>query len=695
MEAQSYQAMDSFLVLISAALVLFMQAGFLCLESGLTRTKNSINVAIKNITDFGLATVAFWLFGFGFMFGPSLMGLLGMGLFAPEFEEDTTGAGPGFFVFQLAFCGTAATIVSGAVAERLKFQGYLLVTALVSLIIYPLIGHWVWHGLYSDNQAGWLQVRGFVDFAGSTVVHSVGGWVALAALLVVGPRGGRFVDGKVQKINPSNLPMAMLGGIILWFGWIGFNGGSSMQMNAGVAPIIMKTLLAAGAGLMVSLGLGWIFHRYPEATAPLNGSLAGLVAITASCHSVTALEAVLIGGVGGALVRPSEILLEKLRIDDAVGAVPVHLAAGVWGTLAVALFGDSSALDTGLGYWEQLGVQALGILAVGGAAFIITYLLLSLLNRISPLRVSPEEEKEGLNISEHRARTDLVDLFLVMDHQKKTGDLSFDVPVEPFTEVGQIAARYNEVLARVRNIMEENEGSRRAIEEAFEKIALEQNRAERLLLNILPEPVARELKEQKKVIAQSSREVTILFADIVGFTGLAESRPPHQIIEILNRVFSVFDRLTDIHKLEKIKTIGDAYMVVGGLPTYMQEHAAATANFALDIVRETRRFRFKDGRRLELRVGIHTGPVVAGVIGEKKFIYDIWGDSVNVASRLESHSLPGKIHISEQTARLIQEEFELEKRGTVELKGKGNVLTYFLNGRKGSEMPELSPAAVF
>ena len=675
-------SLDSLLVLISAALVLFMQAGFLCLESGLTRSKNSINVAIKNITDFGLATMTFWLLGFGFMFGPSLAGVLGTGEFAPEFTGDADGASPGFFVFQLAFCGTAATIVSGAVAERLKFQGYLVVTALVSLIIYPVLGHWAWHGLFADNAAGWLESKGFVDYAGSTVVHSVGGWVARAALLVIGPRAGRFVNGQVQKINPGNLPMAMLGGIILWFGWIGFNGGSSMAMNASVAPIVMKTLLAAGAGLLVSLIVGWALHRYPEATAPLNGSLAGLVSITAGCHAVTATEAVLIGAVGGALVRPCEMLLEKLQIDDAVGAIPVHLMAGIWGTLAVALFGDKTILGTDLDFWDQLGVQALGIVSIGSSAFLITFLLLWTLNRIFPLRVSVDEEREGLNISEHKARTDLVDLFLVMDHQKKTGDLSFDVPVEPFTEVGQIAERYNEVLGRVRAIMRENEETRRSIEEAFETIALEQNRAEKLLLNILPEPVAQELKSQKKVIAQSSREVTILFADIVGFTNLAESRQPHQIIEILNRVFSVFDRLTDTHRLEKIKTIGDAYMVVGGLPNFMPEHASSVARFALDIMKEIGKFRFKDGTRLQLRVGMHTGPVVAGVIGEKKFIYDVWGDSVNVASRLESHSLPGRIHISEQTADFLRDEFILEKRGTVELKGKGNVFTYFLEGMR-------------
>lgn len=673
--------MDAFLILISAGLVLFMQAGFLALESGLTRSKNSINVAIKNITDFGLATILFWTLGFGFMFGPSFLGWIGTGNFMPDFEDDSSGVLPGFFVFQLAFCGTAATIVSGAVAERLKFQGYIIVTILVSLLIYPIAGHWVWSHIYPGNSMSWLASLGFVDFAGSTAVHSVGGWVALATLLVIGPRAGRFnLDGKPQRINPSNLPLAMLGGIILWFGWIGFNGGSSLQMDVTVSGNIMRTLLAAGAGLIVALIAGWVTDGYPHPTGPLNGSLAGLVSITAGCHVVTAGEAIIIGAIGGLLVRPAEAFLEKFQIDDAVSAIPVHLAAGIWGTLAVAFFGSAEKIATGHDWIHQLIVQAQGILSVAVFAFFVPYIILSVINRISPLRVTIQEEKEGLNISEHKARTEIIDLFLVMDHQRKTGDLTHDVPVEPFTEVGQIAERYNEVIGRVRKTIESNNKARQQIEEAFERIALEQNRAEKLLLNILPASIAEELKSQKKIIANSFQDVTVMFADIVGFTELSHNKKPEQVVEILNRIFSVFDRLTDTYGLEKIKTIGDAYMVVGGMPTQMPGHANSVARFALAIHKEIGRFRFSSGKKIEIRIGIHTGPVVGGVIGEKKFIYDIWGDAVNVASRMESQGLPGKIQISEVTAELIKENFELEPRGSIEIKGKGELMTYFLNG---------------
>jgi Amt family ammonium transporter len=668
---------DSILIILSTSLVLFMQAGFLCVESGLTRSKNSINVAIKNITDFGIATIFYWLIGFGIMFGATFQGWIGTDQFAPTWDGESADFMSGFFIFQLVFCGTAATIVSGAVAERLKFQWYLMITLLVSVVIYPFVGHWAWKGHLLHSGEGWLESMGFLDFAGSTVVHSVGGWVSLAALLVIGPRLGRYDEnGKPVKINPGNLPMAMLGGIILWFGWIGFNGGSAMHLNGKVTGVVMNTLLSGGSGLVVALLLGWKWEGFPEPIAPLNGSLAGLVAITAGCEMVTAREALLIGAVGGALVKPAELVLDYFHIDDAVGAIPVHLVAGIWGTLAVGIFGSGSIIT-----------QILGICVVGTFSFGLTYTILYSTNRIFPLRVSMEEEKDGLNISEHNARTDLIDLLIVMENQKRTGDLREDAPVEPFTEVGQIAERYNEVLAKVRLTLAENESARKQIEEAFENKALEQNRAERLLLNILPHSVAQELKgKENKVIAKSFQEVTILFADIVGFTKISETLSPYKVVEMLNKIISVFDRLTDKYGLEKIKTIGDAYMVVGGVPNSLPNHADAIASFALEMQEQIKRFRLKSGDPLEIRIGINSGPVVAGVIGEKKFIYDIWGDAVNVASRLESNSLPGKIQISERTAKLLDGKYELEERGEIEVKGKGPLFTYFLRNKKTNQL---------
>ncbi|HNJ64510.1 MAG TPA: ammonium transporter [Turneriella sp.] len=674
---------DQLWVLFASALVLFMQAGFLCVESGLTRTKNSINVAIKNVTDFGVATVAFWLFGFGLMFGLSYSGIVGTSGFFTGFNGGS-GWGSTFFIFQLMFCGTASTIVSGAVAERMSFTAYLASTTIISLIIYPIAGHWAWGGALPETGKGWLANKGFVDFAGSTVVHSVGGWVALAALLHIGARVGRFseVDGSAQKMNPSNLPLAMLEGIILWFGWIGFNGGSTLALNEQVGPVIAKTLLAGAVGMLAALFLGWWHDGYPEATQPLNGSLAGLVSITAGCNAVNEWQAAVIGLVGGSLVLPVDKLLEKLRIDDAVGAIPVHLVGGIWGTLAVGLFGAQAKLGTGLGRADQVLVQLVGILCIGAFAFSVAYLLLWILNRLHPLRVSPEDEKTGLNISEHRARTDLIDLFFVMDHQKQTGDLSYNVPVEPFTEVGQIAERYNEVLARVRSTLADNERAKSELVDAYRKVQHEQARAEQLLLNILPPKVADQLKDSNDIIANSFPEVSVLFADIVDFTRLAHKFRPETIVGILNRVFSVFDELVEKYGLEKIKTIGDAYMVVGGLPNPMANHAEAVANFALESMAQLKRFKLKTGDELTMRVGINTGPVVAGVIGKKKFIYDIWGDAVNLASRMEANGLPGTIQISEHTAARLGGRFVLEERGEIDVKGRGRVKAFFLKGRR-------------
>ena len=517
---------DQLWILVSAGLVLFMQAGFLCVESGLTRTKNSINVAIKNVTDFGVATLFYWLVGFGVMFGFSYHGIFGYTNFIASFDHQAA-----FFVFQLVFCGTAATIVSGAVAERMSFTGYLMSTAIISVLIYPVTGHWAWGGALENTGKGWLAAKGFSDFAGSTVVHSVGGWVSLAALLLIGPRIGRFPEGgPPQKMNPSNLPLAMLGGIILWFGWVGFNGGSTLALNDAVGPIIAKTLLAGGIGMLGALFAGWLRHGYAEASMPLNGSLAGLVAITAGCNAVNEWQAAVIGLVAGLMVIPAESLLEKLKIDDAVGAIPVHLFGGIWGTIAVGIFGNTEVLGTGLTRLQQIGVQALGIVTIGAYAFSVAYLLLYIIGKIHALRVSPEDEKTGLNISEHRARTDLIDLFFVMDHQKQTGDLTYDVPVEPFTEVGQIAERYNEVLKKVRETLEENTKARAEISDAYKKVQFEQERAEKLLLNILPEKIATQLKEDRNVIANSFPEVSVLFADIVDFTRLAHKFKPEIIV---------------------------------------------------------------------------------------------------------------------------------------------------------------------
>ncbi|WP_342597470.1 ammonium transporter [Cyanobacterium aponinum UTEX 3222] len=453
-------------VLICAGLVFLMQPGFMCLESGLTRSKNNINVAVKNLADFGISVMLFWMFGYGVMFGLSRGGLIGtQDFFLDVGDNFKLGA---FFLFQAMFCSTATTIVSGAVAERLRFNSYIMVAALVSGLVYPVFGHWAWNGLSYDNNAftGWLGRMGFVDFAGCTVVHCIGAWVAFALLLVIGSRQGRFLEGgKINKINGSNLPLSVLGVMLLWIAWFGFNGGSTLAFNNEVTRILVNTLMAGVGGMICGCAFGWYKYKIPEVEFLMNGTVAGLVSITASCHAVSTAEAVIIGAIGSFLMLNIKAKLEHYRIDDAVDAVAVHGGSGVWGVLAVAFFGQSELLGTGLTPFQQFWVQLLGAVICFVWAFGISFLILWNLNRIFPLRVSVEDEELGLNVSEHRAKTEIYELLTIMDRQAQTQDLSLRVPVEPFTEVGRIATLYNRVISSLeKSTLKLHEGNRELAE---------------------------------------------------------------------------------------------------------------------------------------------------------------------------------------------------------------------------------------
>src|SRR5215468_7272380 len=299
-----------------------MQAGFTALESGLVRSKNSINVAMKNFANFLIAASLFWLFGFGLMFGRSDGGWIGSTSFLFDSKGAFTAA---FFLFELGFIGTATTLISGAVAERMRFGGYVALTFFVAAITYPIFGHWAWQDrTLQGGSGGWLRNLGFVDFAGSTVVHSVGGWVALAAILILGPRIGRFGTQAVP-IRGHDLPVTTIGVFVLWVGWYGFNGGSLLALNADVPGVILNTTLAAAFGGLVAMAMTWILDRRPDVVTIMNGSLAGLVGITASANIMAAWEAALIGAVAAVVMQGVGLLLERLRIDDAIGVVPVHL----------------------------------------------------------------------------------------------------------------------------------------------------------------------------------------------------------------------------------------------------------------------------------------------------------------------------------------------------------------------------------
>ena len=444
--------LDIVWLLLCAALVMLMQAGFCSLESGLVRTKNSINVAAKNFVDFCISSAIFWMFGFAIMFGTSYRGLAGTtGFFLNGIHDPWKIS---FFIFQLVFCGTAVTIISGAVAERMKFAGYMIIAVIVSGLIYPFLGHWAWGGIDTGSPTGWLAARGFIDFAGSTVVHSVGGWVAVAAIIIIGPRIGRFDPAKPPIVG-HNIPMATVGVFLLWFGWLGFNGGSTHAFVDEIPMIFVNTILAGAFGGISTLVICWAFLNRTEIPIVMNGSLAGLVGITASANIMTPLAAVSIGAISGGICFGATLLLERLKIDDAIGAVPVHCCGGIWGTLAVAIFGNPASWETGLGRWDQFVVQATGVGTAFLWAFGLSFVLLWLVDRVFLLRVTAANEMIGLNVSEHRATNELLELLSAMEGQRRRNDFSSRVPIEPHTEIGQVATEYNHVLDRINSEAEE------------------------------------------------------------------------------------------------------------------------------------------------------------------------------------------------------------------------------------------------
>ena len=381
--------------LVAACLVFFMQAGFAMVETGFTRAKNAINIMMKNLMDFSMGSIAFWAVGFGLMFGATKTGWFGTsGFFFSDFSPDGDPWVLAFWMFQVVFAATAATIVSGAMAERTKFVGYLVYSVIVSAVIYPIFGSWAWGGLF--NGGGWLEGLGFIDFAGSTVVHSVGGWAALAGALVLGPRMGKYgKDGSIKPIMGHSMTLAALGVFILWLGWFGFNPGSTTTADKSIAMIFVNTNLAAAAGCIMAMFTSWIKFGKPEVGMSLNGALAGLVGITAGCANVSPGSSIIIGAVAGVLVVLSVVFFDRIRVDDPVGAVSVHGVCGAWGTLAAGLFnmgGTSMAI---------IGVQLLGMAACFVWTFTLAFTMFKLIDKIVGLRVSPEEELEGLDLTEH------------------------------------------------------------------------------------------------------------------------------------------------------------------------------------------------------------------------------------------------------------------------------------------------------
>ena len=404
-------ALDTVWVLVAAFLVFWMNAGFAMLEAGLCRAKNAVNILAKNFVVFAVSSIAFLVVGFGIMFGDGspFMGMTGWMLGGADNSPATGEAYQGVFdalnwtgvplyakfFFQLVFAGTAATIVSGVVAERIKFLAFICFSFILVAVIYPIGGHWAWGG-------GWLASMGFLDFAGSTVVHSVGGWAALAGVIVLGPRLGKYMaDGEVRPIPGHNLGLATLGTLILWLGWFGFNPGSTMAADANaIASIALNTNMAAAAGCLGATAVAWLALGKPDLSMILNGTLAGLVAITAPCSVVTPAGSMLIGLIAGVLVVYAVLFFDKVKLDDPVGALSVHLVNGVFGTLAVGLFATDGGLFYG-GGGGRLLTQFYGVAAFGALVFPLSLAAWFALKMTMGIRVSQEEEIEGLDVGEH------------------------------------------------------------------------------------------------------------------------------------------------------------------------------------------------------------------------------------------------------------------------------------------------------
>ncbi len=411
--------LDTIWVLLTAMLVFFMNLGFAMVESGFARSKNAVNILSKNFIVFAISSLAFWVIGWGLMFGNG-NGFLGLeGIFGLNGQDNSPATGDAYqgvysamswttvpllakFFFQLVFAGTAATIVSGAVAERIKYIAFILFSFILVAFLYPTTGHWIWGG-------GWLAQLGFWDFAGSTVVHSVGGWAALAGVLVLGPRIGKYKDGKVNPIPGHNMTSATIGVMVLWLGWFGFNPGSTMAADPdAISRIVLTTNSAAIAGILVSTAVAWIILGKPDLSMTINGCLAGLVAVTAPCAFVSVESSLIIGAIAGAIVVFAVIFFDKIKIDDPVGALAVHLANGIFGTLAVGLFAEDrfipNTTGNGLffgGGFTLFGHQLIGVLAVGAFIFVISLLAWFILKSIMGIRVSEIEEFEGLDVGEH------------------------------------------------------------------------------------------------------------------------------------------------------------------------------------------------------------------------------------------------------------------------------------------------------
>ena len=527
--AAQQDSLNHMWTMVAAALVFFMQGGFLLLEAGMVRSKNSINVAQKNIADFMMAGCMFYLVGFNFMFGAS-HGWIGWSESLWLWDTPDGDWHYTFFIFQMVFCGTAATILSGAVAERMKFSAYLIMALILSSFIYPVFGHWAWGNLLDGENASWLADKGFIDFAGSTVVHSVGGWIALAGVILVGPRIGKYnEDGSTNEIVGHSYVLATFGAIILWIGWIGFNGGSTTTGDPAFAHIISNTMLAACFGGVTSMIIGRFHDGLFRPDRSINGVLGGLVAITAGCDVLTTFSSILMGVTAGFVVVYSHMVMERiLKWDDAIGAVPVHGFCGAWGTIALAFFMPESALATDTRF-AQIMIQAEGVAWGFVWAFGCAFAAFSLLKYTIGVRVQKEHEEEGLNVAEHGTT---IGTGLLQKHLENIvfgdGDLRMRLDEKTGDESADVAYLFNTFIGRVEDFVKDlkmNAGHLKSSSSHLSNIATQLHESAATMSSEEEETLAEEvtaeagsMMKNMKELVQAINEISVAISDIADNT---------------------------------------------------------------------------------------------------------------------------------------------------------------------------------
>ena len=501
--------MDSLWLLVCILALLFMQLGFCLLEAGYVRGKNTINVVIKNSIDLSITLLVFTVVGYGVMFGTSLHGLIGspesllsQTLFIEPYKPSQVLE---VLVFSL-FCATAATIISGAAAERMAFIAYLSCSLVIASVLFPVVGHWIW------SDAGWLNRLGFIDFSGAIVVHSLGGWAALAVVLCLGPRSGRYTGraaggDSTAAFRPDNVPYIACGSLILWVAWLGFNGAGYLGFNNKVPLVLLNTLLSGSAAMIVGMGISYGQTRKANVLLMMNCGLGGLVASTAVCHLMVPVQAIVLGALAGGVVFLSNNLLEFCRVDDVVGAIPVHLGCGVFSALSVPFF-----LEGGVSFFQQFVVQLIGVITVGLLSFPAIFILIKLLNRCVPVRVSKEAEMIGLNVAEHDARTPMLDILVQMSEHSVHNSYDNPIPVSSQDEAGHIATFYNTLMRKTGRLHSKNRQLSKSLDSAGDKDPLTQSFTRRAWLD-------------KLIIAHHEQLHSVLVTVVlVKITNLAEVR---------------------------------------------------------------------------------------------------------------------------------------------------------------------------